>query len=177
MRIRYRSGVTLEVGMQKPGKIFILREPAKSRKGFSLVEAIMVVAFIGILAAIAVPKLNMAVISKYKAKTTAKKIVTDLRRVRGLAITNAANNISGFSLRLLNVPCDSYEIVNLGTEEILDSCIIDPDVSVAGAASEFEFGPLGNLTSSFTQITVSAEGKTFTITIIKATGMIKCVES
>lgn len=163
--------------MQKPGKRFILIGPVKrKRKGFNLVEMLMIVVVVGILAVIAVPKLNLAVISKYKAEATAKKIITDLRRVRRLAISNAVNNTQGFSLRLHNTPCDSYEIVNLDTEEIVDSHTIDPEVNVVGQADEFEFGPLGNLTSTQTYITVFAEGKTFIINIIRATGTIKCDE-
>jgi len=155
-----------------------LVEPTKRRKAIGLVEMLIVVLFIGILAVIAVPRLNLAVISRYKAETTAKKIVTDLRRVRGLAISNAVDNTQGFSLRLLGPgPYTGYEIVNLDTEATVDSHTIDPEVTVTGTANEFEFGPLGNLTSTYTQIIVSAEGKTFTITIIRATGTIKCVES
>jgi len=169
-------GVTSEVRMQKPGKIFVLVGPDKKRKGFNLVEALMVVVVIGILAAIAVPKLNLAVISKYKAEVTAKKIITDLRRVRSLAISNAVNNTQGFSLKLYNLPCDRYEIVNLDTSEVVDSHTIDPEVTVVGEADEFDFGPLGNLTSTYTYITVSAEDKNFIITIIRATGTIKCLE-
>lgn len=163
--------------MQIGGKGFISAEQS-SRKGFSLVEAVMVVFFIGILAAIAVPRLNWAVISRYKAEATAKKIVTALRRVRGLAISDAANNTVGFALRLLGPgPYTGYEIVNLDTAATVDSHTIDSEVTVTGDAYEFDFGALGNLTSANTQLTVSAEGKTFTITVIRATGTVKCEES
>jgi Tfp pilus assembly protein PilE len=166
------------IGYGKRCAMHTLQGPAGRRNGFSIVETLMVVVFIGILAFITVPKLNLAVISRYKADATAKKIVTDFRRVRGLAISNAANNTLGFSLRLLGPgPYTGYEIVNLDTAATVDSHTIDPQVAVTGTANEFDFGPLGNLTSTYTQITVSAEGKTFTITIIRATGAIKCVES
>ena len=152
--------------------------PAEKRTGFSLVEAILVVLFIGVFSAIAIPKFNQAVISKYKSEVAAKNIVTCLRRARGLAISNAATNTDGFSLNLTGSdPYTGYEIVNLKTSEILDSHTFDSKVTVTGTASDFDFGPLGNLTSTYTQITVSAEGKSFTITIIPATGIVKCTES
>jgi len=178
MRIRYMHGVTSEAKMQTGGKGFMSEKPFDRRKALSLIEALIVILVIGIIAFIAVPRLNTAVISRYKAEVAAKKIVTTLRRTRGLAISNAVNNTQGFSLRLLGPgPYTGYEIVNLDTATIIDSHIIDPEVTVTGSADQFDFGPLGNLTSTYTQITVSAEGKTFTITIVRATGTIKCVES
>ena len=172
------SVATMEAKMQKGGKGFISARPFGGRKALSLIEVLIVILVIGALAAIAVPRLNTAVISRYKAEVAAKKIVTDLRRVRGMAISDAVNNTQGFSLRLLGSgPYTGYQIVNLDTAATVDSHIIDPQVTVTGTADQFDFGPLGNLTSTYTQITVSAEGKTFTITVVGATGTIKCVES
>jgi Tfp pilus assembly protein FimT len=152
---------------------FRMLAQAGKGKGFTLTEAILVVLFIGIFSAIAIPKFNQAVISRYKAETEAKKIVTCLRRTRGLAISNAATNTDGFSLRFQNNPFTAYEIENLQNGEVVDSYSIDAKVNVSGTGDEFDFGPLGNLTSTYTQITVSAEGKSYIITIISATGMIK----
>jgi len=151
---------------------------AEKREAFSLVELILVVLFIGIVAAIAVPRLNFAVISKHKAEATARKIVTDLRRTRRMAISDAAGNDEGFELIMGgSEPYNDYEIENRDTGETVDSHTIDSGVSCTGGKN-FRFGPLGNLNGgSDTQLALSAEGKTFTITIIPATGTVKCVEN
>lgn len=151
---------------------------AKKRTAFSLFELVIIVIFLGIIAAIAVPRLNFSATSKYKVETIARKILTDLRRTRRLAISNAADNTDGFALNMTgSSPYSGYEIKNLKTSETVDSHTIDPDINCTGGAS-FQFGPLGNLkTGSDTQLVVSASGKTCTITITVATGMAKCTEN
>ena len=149
-----------------------------SKPAFSLVELIIVVIFLGIFAAIAVPRINFAIITKQKSDTVARKIVTDLRRTRTMAISDAANNTEGFALNMTGTsPYSGYEIENLDTVAVVDSHTIPSGISCDGG-DEFKFGPLGNLLSgSDTEITVSAEDRSFTITIISATGMVKCVEN
>ncbi len=150
----------------------------KGRGAFSLVELIIVVLILGALAFMAVPRLQFAALFKKQAHTVAKKIVTDLRRTRMLAISSAAGNPSGFKLRMVgSSPYGSYEIVDNATGQVVDSHTIDSKISCTGT-SEFSFGPLGNLISTGgTTLSVSAEGKTFTITVVTATGTIKCSES
>jgi len=178
------KSVNVDGCARRPSFLFVHNEfctMAEKRKAFSFVEAIIVVLFIGILAAVAVPRFNFALISKHKAETTAKKIVTDLRRIRNLAITNAATNPLGFSLRLNPpIPYTAYEIVDYTPPlTVVDTHPIESDVSISCLGIPcFKFGALGNLTvDSGTELAVSAEGKTFTITIVRATGMIKCTEN
>lgn len=149
----------------------------KKDRAFSLVEMIIVVMWLGILAVIAVPRLNRAAISKHKARAAATKIVTDLRRTRRLAISAAANNTLGYTLNIFGSSPYGYEIKNLDGGAVLESHTVDSEVSFTGG-TKFEFGPLGNLSeASDTQLIVSAGGKNLTITIIPATGMIKCSEN
>lgn len=145
---------------------------------FSYVEMIIVVVFLGIVAAIAVPKLNFSVTSKQQAESTAWKIVTDLRRTRMLSISSAAANRTGFAVNITgSSPYTGYEIRNLDTSEIVDSFTIETNISCTGGTS-FQFGPLGNLLAgSDNQLVISASGKTCTISITPATGMIKCQEN
>lgn len=149
----------------------------KLHKAYSLVELIIVVLFIGILAAISVPRIDFAIVSKQKVDTAARKIVTDLRRTRRLAISNAANNTSGYALRLIGSgPYTGYHIINLDNGAVVDLLKIDPDVTCTSGDDDFKFGPMGNLTSSEYQLKVAAQGRSFAITIIPGTGMVKCVE-
>ena len=151
---------------------------AKNRTGYSLIELVIIVIFIGIIAAIAVPRLNLSATSGLKADALAGKIVTDLRHSRRLAISDAALNPSGFTLNMTGgEPYEGYEIKNLQTSETIDSHSIDSNISCTGGEA-FQFGPLGNLkASSDTQLLISDSGKTFTVTITAATGTVKCEEN
>ncbi len=151
--------------------------PAQKRNAYSLVELIIIVIFLGILAAIAVPRLNFSAISKQSTDNLAWKIATDLRRTRSLAISNAANNTDGFALNMTgSAPYSGYQIQNLATLAIIDSHSIDSGINCIGG-NQFKFGPLGNmLTGSGNQLVVSTPGKTCTINLTTATGMVKCTE-
>lgn len=150
----------------------------KNLHGTSFAEVIIVLLFIGILTAIAVPRFSFSAVFKKNADTTARKLVTDLRRTRRLAITDAANNTAGFELKMAgSSPYASYDIKNLDTSETVDTHTIDDKIDCTGGAT-FQFGPLGNLLGpSDTQVQLSSNGKIFTITVIPATGMVKCVEN
>lgn len=150
----------------------------KKQTAYSLVELVIIVMFLGIIAAIAIPRLNFSAISKQNADTVAKKIVIDLRRTRRLAISDAANNTAGFALIMTgSTNYTGYEIQNLDSSAIIDTHIINADISCTGG-NRFEFGPLGNLmVGSDNQLVISASGKTFTMDIIPATGMIKITEN
>lgn len=148
----------------------------KEGKAHTLVELIVIVVILGALAFIAVPRLRLAALYRKQADTVARKIVTDLRRTRRLAISNAATNTNGFAL---NRTGSTYEIVNLsdGTTIPNGTFSIDSKITCSGGTT-FQFGPLGNLkTGSDSQLTVSAEEKNFTISITTTTGMIQCTEN
>lgn len=153
---------------------------AKKIKAFSMVELIIIVVIVAALTFMAVPRLGFTALRRKQADTVAKKIITDLRRTRRLAISDAANNTDGFALNMTgSSPYTGYEIEDLSTSTIITNGTfsIDSAISCTGGAN-FQFGPLGNLKDgSATQLTVEAEEKTFTITVISATGTVKCTEN
>ena len=144
---------------------------AVKKTGYSLAEVIIVVLILGALTFIAVPRLNFGALHSQQAHTVAKTLVTDLRRTRTLAIVNAATNTTGFSLRRSGA---SYQIIDDSNSTTVDSLMIDSHIT-CGGDTQFLFGPLGNLrTGSGTGLTVSSEGKTYTISIVSATGIVEC---
>ncbi|KPK41693.1 MAG: hypothetical protein AMJ65_08985 [Phycisphaerae bacterium SG8_4] len=158
------------------GRLVPIRE--QNRRAFSFVEAMLVVVFLGVFVLIALPRLDYALLKRYKAEAEAQKLATDLRLTRRLAISDAATNTEGYDLNMLGAsPYTAYEIKNADTNETVASHAIDSDVVVTGG-SMFKFEPTGNLqTGSDVQLTVSAEGKVITITITRATGGVKCAEN
>ena len=143
-------------------------------KAYTLAELVIVVVIISAMAAIVIPRFNFAIISDSSADAFAQKIKTDLRRTRSMAISNAATNSAGYSLRIVG---RSYEIIDLSSMSVVDSHDIPKAVNVGGH-DKFEFGPLGNLkVSSGSQMTITTNGNTFSIEIIQATGMVKCTEN
>lgn len=149
-----------------------------AKAAFTLAELLIAVLFLGIFAYVAVPRLQTSIIERYKSKSAAQKIVTDLRLVRNLAITEAASNTAGFSLQMAGTsPYSGYTIVNLSNGQTVATHTIDAKISCSGGAL-FKFGPMGNLLSgSDTQLVVSSADKTSTIGIAAATGAVQCVEN
>jgi Tfp pilus assembly protein FimT len=147
------------------------------RTAYSLAEMIVVVLILGALAFIAIPRLNFTGLHHKQANAIAKKIATDLRRTRTLAISYAANNTKGYNLQMVgSSPYTSYKIVDANSMATVDTLTIDSPISCRGG-SIFKFGPLGNLLadSNAAPITVSSsEGATYTITVVSATGIVQC---
>jgi type II secretory pathway pseudopilin PulG len=145
------------------------------QRAFTLVEVLVIVMIFGALAVIAVPRLPLGAVRQGRAEAVAMRIVSDLRLARRLAIANAAENTRGFKLEMIGrSPYGAYEIVNRQTRGTVSSRMIDADVICTGT-DEFEFSPLGNLDDYHSpHLTVSADGKTIRITVVRATGMVKC---
>ena len=149
-------------------------------KAYTLVELIIVVMFIGIMAAIAIPRIDFAIVRKTKSATAVQRIIADLRRARTLAISDAAVNTDGFALVMIGAdpgPYTGYTITNENTEADLDTYTFDTAITVTNG-KQFAFRPLGDLTGgSDTQIDIDADGRSYTITIVSATGMVSWVQN
>lgn len=139
--------------------------------GFSLIELILVLVLFAGLAMIAVPRLDGHIMGKSSLDAAAREIVGELRRCRSLAVSNAATNPEGFSLRLTNGDVN-YEIVNLATSETLTIKEVPAGVELSGD-DEFRFSPLGSLgNGSGSVLTLERGDDSVTVTVIAATGSV-----
>jgi prepilin-type N-terminal cleavage/methylation domain-containing protein len=148
------------------------------RKGLTLIELIIVVLIIGALAFIAVPRLMMATVALGGSNTGAERIAAAIRQARTLAISKALTNPQGFELDMTNIVSGSYtsyQIVNVRTNDVNETGTIPSNVTCSGA-SQFQFGPLGNRTGGTSSLTVSGGGKTYLISVVTGTGMVKCTQ-
>lgn len=145
-----------------------------AKKGVTLVELIIVVIIIGIMTMVSVPRMALSLVTIGKAQTAAHKIAAAIRFTRSLAIADANNNQQGFTINMTGGGSyTGYQVVNIKTSEVMETGSIDSAVSCTGA-NDFTFGPLGNRLTDSDNLTVSGGGKTYIISVVSATGMIKC---
>lgn len=145
------------------------------KTAYSLVELILVIAIMGALTAVAVPRLQFDVVRSKQAEAFTHKISTDLRRTRSLALRDAATDPAGFALVLVgSTPHRHYEIRNTRTGEVIDRHAIDESLQVVGMnGSSLRFGPLGNLLDGSTRgIRISGGGVRMTVRVVTATGRV-----
>lgn len=148
-----------------------------AKKAFTLIELILMVLLLGAISAICIPRFNFAAVTNQKTGCLVSNIVTDLRRTRTLAMSNAANNTAGFVLNIVGSSGNfSYEIVNLDTGTTVDSYTIDADIDCTGGR-QFEFAPSGNLLGgSDSELNVAGGETSFTVTVVPVTGMVRYTE-
>ncbi len=142
--------------------------------GHTLVEVVTVVLVLSILAWIAVPRLDFSTVWGVRADAVVRRLATDLRHTRALAITQAARNPEGFALVMQGAdPYRSYQIVDRHDRTVVTTCHLPADVR-CGGGRRFEFGPLGNLQNgSDAHLGIRTEGKSYRLEIVPATGAVQ----
>jgi Tfp pilus assembly protein FimT len=143
------------------------------RNAHTLAELVVVVMILGVMASIAIPRLQFQAVQKKKLEAASLKMVADLRRCRSMALRDAATNSKGFEIKFDG---DDYVIDDLDSKDTIDSIVMDTSISVS-ADAKYDFGPLGNLTKGGSDITLSADGKSYSISFVAATGAVSCSEN
>ena len=119
----------------------------KHQNAHTLVELVIVVAMVGFLTFIAIPRLQFGAVHQKKADGVARKLVTDLRRSRSMALRDAVSNTAGYQVVMTgSSPYTGYDIKDLSDSSTVDSFTFPSNVTVTCPGNiNFDFGPLGNL--------------------------------
>ena len=147
----------------------VRRMPNTAGMGFTVIEVLVVIALVGIMASIVIPRMGFATRGKVQAKTAAREFSNYLKLTRSLAITNGSIHDKGYELELSedSGSYTSYEIKDKDTDEIVKGPITIPTgVTVTCTKDKFKFKKLGQLDEGSTQtVQFSKEGVTSVVSV------------
>ncbi len=147
-------------------------------KGFSLTELMLMMLIMAVLAAVAIPRFNLASVDRQNVKSVAYHIASQLELARQMAISDAATNTEGFEF-VLDGPKNSYCIFNADTSDLVENSEyeFDEDIQVNGKKT-VRFGPAGNISAGGSvMIKIWSGDLGYDITVNRITGMVKCEQS
>lgn len=135
----------------------------RSKSGYTLIELILIIVILGIMTAIAIPRISN---TKKLSYITARELVSDLRNTRSLSINKGVIHRLEFfesntKYRIINDSDGSQE----GDDQLIpDGVTCTPDDTV------IYFNYLGTCTNGDNSITLVGEGETHIVNIVGFTG-------
>lgn len=143
----------------------------RKQSAFTLIEAILTVAVIGILAAVILPRfIKGGFIQTTVLRTAVSAIAADIRYTRRLAVTHAGHYLIrfDFNLKEYRVYKDSISPAN----QIGETKNVHPKALLSGT-EQFDFYSLGNAIFSGTGLNISTDGtQQYRITVEPPSGAV-----
>ncbi len=133
--------------------------------GFSLIELVMIIVLIGIVMAVAVPKLRNT--NEFSLEGSASMIVADIRHAQELAMATHDNKNVVFTLN------GASYTVETESDSVFRTVNLPSGVTITSADVTFTFNPLGEPTvGGGSSVTISAGGNSKTVTVGNYTGRV-----
>ena len=145
------------------------RKGGGSENGLTLIEVTLLAAIIGIIAAIVLPRFSLDTIVLYRVKTASRRLVTDLRYTRTLAITQRTNHI-------LQINGHQYAIYRGSVapgNQVGETREIAGTINLSGD-STFSFTSQGGTApGSGTWLGLTEAGHSWTVSVNATTGLVE----
>jgi len=147
----------------------------RAPRGFSVLELILVVVLMGLLAAMAVPRLANSALASPQGEVSARNLAGTLRLARRMAVDNGALNTLGYRVECSK---DSYRILDLGmgtygaTFKLADGWKFEPD---GGAVTFNPYGGAQGASGVTTYLTIrKSSTEWWLVRFEPATGYVWC---
>jgi type II secretory pathway pseudopilin PulG len=147
-----------------------------TRRAMTMLEMVIVVVFIGIFAALALPRLGPTLLSNFGSEADARRLALDLLQAQRYAITTGDNHFIQFVMSGSNAT--GYTVMRRtgGTTTAVDAPhTFASQVTVTPSAANAEFQFDGSALASY-QIDLVGPNQTWRVTVVQITGAIKAVK-
>lgn len=141
-------------------------------EGFTLVEAMIIVALVGIVTAIALPRFDAGLVAKLQLQNEARRVQSDLRLARRLAITNSSNYI--LKVYPLTNEYKLYKGSIADPNQVGETRVIKSGITASGD-DQFTFESAGNASAAATLVLTSGSYQ-YNVSVTAATGRVSIVE-
>lgn len=150
----------------------------RNQHGFTLIELLFVIAIIGILATIAIPKIAGPSANQELDMLTSE-LAADIRYMQQLS-TNAGNTATRYQIQLNSTTPSSYTLIDTSNNTILKTGTIDStkfSTSASRTTVTYDALRLTNNLASQIQITSLANNNSRYIIIAPVTGRVRASQS
>lgn len=148
----------------------------RKKKGFTLIEVIVVVILVAVMAAVALPHYRVDYTTKVRMKNAVLQIVSDIRYTRRLAVTDIDANRYIIRFYFADHTYGIYRN-SISQANLIGELNTIPSEITPSGQRRYNFFQLGNANYSGSGIlTLTGPSYTYTISVIKATGKVTITE-
>jgi prepilin-type N-terminal cleavage/methylation domain-containing protein len=151
--------------------------PARRRRGFSLLELLAVVTFMGILASVAIARSGRSLLGNFSASGDCRRISLALVQAKRRAITTGLEHAVEFAGSGAGATFTVVSLDDSGTATVVDGPMtLQEDLVLASSHTRLSFNFEGQAGGAY-WVTLTGPDTVGRIDVIPITGSVNCTES
>ncbi len=138
-------------------------------EGMTLVELLLTMVLLGIVASVALPRMNYSAIHQAQLRTTGQEFGGALRLARCLAVADAGVKSQGYKVLQGS---GTYRLTNASTAVTVKGPFVIPSGIQVSGSSEIQFNRLGETSDGLGKsVAFSRQGKRVSVTVTPVGGI------